>query len=109
MPQEVRVKVLFEWIPKELIKEIENGGWHFSFFGNTKYIMNKLANFGHKEFYENNKINNKENIDNCIKNNISLISNKEDNPFTYISIQDNKNLPEGYERLLNDKYSLFKD
>jgi beta-1,4-mannosyl-glycoprotein beta-1,4-N-acetylglucosaminyltransferase len=108
MPQELRVKVLFEWIPKELIKEIENGGWHFSFFGNSKTIANKLENYCHQEFNKK-EIKNKENIDNCIKNNISFITNKEDNPFTYISIQDNKNLPEGYERLLNDKYSLFKD
>ena len=29
---------------------IHNGGWHLSYFGNEKFIKNKLENFSHQEF-----------------------------------------------------------
>ena len=29
---------------------IQNGGWHFSFFGDINFIRNKLKNFSHQEF-----------------------------------------------------------
>jgi len=32
------------------IKNIENGGWHFSYFGTPEFISNKIKNFSHQEF-----------------------------------------------------------
>lgn len=29
---------------------LENGGWHFSFLGDTKHVLNKLQNYAHSEF-----------------------------------------------------------
>jgi len=31
-------------------EKIENGGWHFSFLGNTKHVFNKIKNYAHSEF-----------------------------------------------------------
>jgi len=33
---------------------IPNGGWHLSYFGDTLFIKNKLENFAHQEFNNNN-------------------------------------------------------
>ena len=33
---------------------IKNGGWHLSYFGDTKFIKNKIENFAHQEFNNNN-------------------------------------------------------
>ena len=32
------------------LPSIENGGWHFSYFGNPKDIINKLESFSHQEY-----------------------------------------------------------
>jgi beta-1,4-mannosyl-glycoprotein beta-1,4-N-acetylglucosaminyltransferase len=71
---------------------IKNGGWHFSYFGDIKFIMNKINNFSHQE-YNNNNYNNKNIIEQKIKNKESLFN---DTKFEYIKIEDNKNLPENY-------------
>ena len=48
-------------------KVIENGGWHFSWLGNINFIRKKLESFSHTEL-NNDKINNANYIDTCIKN-----------------------------------------
>lgn len=37
----------FNYIPG--IKELEHGGWHFTYLGNTDFAVNKLRNFAHAE------------------------------------------------------------
>ena len=37
---------------------INNGGWHLSYFGNEKFIKNKIENFGHQEYNHNKFTNN---------------------------------------------------
>ena len=32
------------------LKVIKNSGWHLSYFGDEKFIKNKLENFGHQEY-----------------------------------------------------------
>lgn len=79
---------------------IRNGGWHFSYFGDVKFIQNKIRNFSHQEF-NNEKYLNEEQIKNQIDNSSDLFC-RNDN-FYYCSIENNRYLPEGYEQLL--KYS----
>jgi beta-1,4-mannosyl-glycoprotein beta-1,4-N-acetylglucosaminyltransferase len=33
---------------------IQNGGWHLSYFGDSNFIKNKIENFAHQEFNNNN-------------------------------------------------------
>ena len=57
------------------LPSIENGGWHFSYFGNPKDIINKLESFSHQE-YNHPKIKNTENILNCIQNKINILDGR---------------------------------
>jgi beta-1,4-mannosyl-glycoprotein beta-1,4-N-acetylglucosaminyltransferase len=75
-----------------------NSGWHLSYFGDAKFIKNKLQEFSHQE-YNNNFYTNENNIENKIKNNIDLF-NRSYVPIKYISIDDNKYLPPLYEKYL---------
>jgi len=43
------------------------GGWHFSYFGDEKYIINKIKSFSHQE-YNNLEYTNPEKIKELIKN-----------------------------------------
>jgi len=45
----------------------ESGGWHFSYFGDIKYIINKIQSFSHQE-YNNDKYTNPQKIKELIKN-----------------------------------------
>ncbi len=79
---------------------IEKGGWHFSYFGNTDFIKNKIKNFAHQElnksiFLDDTYINDK--INKCMDlygRNFECIK---------INIEDNTYLPENYS-----KYKIFK-
>jgi beta-1,4-mannosyl-glycoprotein beta-1,4-N-acetylglucosaminyltransferase len=75
-----------------------NSGWHLSYFGDAKFIKNKLLEFSHQE-YNNNFYTNEDNIENKIKNNVDLF-NRSYVPIKYISIDDNKYLPPLYEKYL---------
>lgn len=44
-----------------------SGGWHFSYFGDVDYIINKIKSFSHQE-YNNEKYTNAEIIKDLIKN-----------------------------------------
>jgi beta-1,4-mannosyl-glycoprotein beta-1,4-N-acetylglucosaminyltransferase len=48
---------------------IENGGWHFSFFGEQDKIINKIESFAHTE-YDKNEYKSYENILSRIQNGI---------------------------------------
>lgn len=75
---------------------ISNGGWHFSYFGNTDFIVNKIRNFCHYNWFENLTTDEiKERIQSgkflIDLNFIELIK---------IPIEKNTYLPPGYEILL---------
>ena len=73
---------------------IKNGGWHLSYFGDSKFIKNKIENFSHQEF-NNNNFTNIQNIEENI-NNCKDIYNRDDNKIEYILIKDNSYLPPQY-------------
>jgi GR25 family glycosyltransferase involved in LPS biosynthesis len=84
--EEIRQNMSFEIIP--------NAGWHLSYFGNEKFIKNKIENFGHQEvnledFTNENKISSR------IKNKLDLY----DRPISIINIEikDNIYLPPKYD------------
>lgn len=76
---------------------ISPGGWHFSYFGNAEWIMQKIRSFSHQE-YNNPQFVNKEKIDKAIEQGIDLFDRGID--FQVVPIQENKYLPKNYEILL---------
>ena len=94
--QDIRVKFL----PTINTYHIQRGGWHFSWYGDADFIINKIKNFAHQEF-NNEKYLNKEILNNYIKNNISFVEpNKLHGGTKYISFEENNYLPHNYEMLL---------
>jgi hypothetical protein len=77
----------FRMYNTNLIKN--NGGWHLSYFGNRKFIENKIKNFSHAEFDNEEIINN---IDDKIARHIDLYGRK-DTEILYIKKSDNTYLP----------------
>lgn len=77
---------------------INNGGWHFSYFGDENFIINKLESFSHQEF-NNSYYKDKNRIKEMIKSNRDLFERNE-LVYNYIEPKDNTYLPEGYEELL---------
>ena len=65
------------------VSTIENGGWHFSFLGNTEEIKDKISAWAHREF-NISEINNKENIEDAINNARDVL--KRDIPFSIVQI-----------------------
>lgn len=78
---------------------IQNGGWHFSYFGDVNFITNKIRNFAHQE-HNNNYILNPERILTQINNSSDLFE-RNDTKFRFIDIKDNNYLPKNYKDLLN--------
>lgn len=81
---------------------IENAGWHLSYFGDAKFIKNKIENFSHQElnldtFTDVNKI--KERIENG-----KDLYDRDNNNIQQIAISDNTNLPVLYETYLTKFY-----
>ena len=77
---------------------IKNAGWHLSYFGNEKFIKNKLENFSHQEF---NKIEFTD--EKLIKERINNGNDLFDRPTSIINmpIEDNDNLPPDYDIYLH--------
>lgn len=82
---------------------IFNGGWHLSYFGDNKFIQNKIINFSHQEFNSSEYINLK-NIQEHIDNSNDLFNRN--NPIQKISVYENNYLPPDYESGLK-KFILF--
>jgi beta-1,4-mannosyl-glycoprotein beta-1,4-N-acetylglucosaminyltransferase len=82
---------------------IKNAGWHLSYFGNEKFIKNKLENFSHQE-YNNPDITDEKKIQEQIKNSKDLFNRP--NSIITIPIEDNDNLPPDYNIYLKNFYSL---
>jgi hypothetical protein len=87
-------------------KIIENAGWHLSYFGDEKFIKNKIQNFGHQE-YNNDKFTNEEKIKEIINKQTDLY----DRPCSIINIEieDNDNLPLKYDIYLKNFYKTNND
>lgn len=78
---------------------IKNGGWHLSYFGDSKFIKNKIEQFAHQEF-NNSTFTDLEHIDICIKNSTDLYK-RDSNKIQKISIKDNTYLPPYYDVFLS--------
>jgi beta-1,4-mannosyl-glycoprotein beta-1,4-N-acetylglucosaminyltransferase len=78
--------------------KIQNGGWHLSYFGDSKFISNKIKNFSHQE-YNKNIFTDTNSIEKKIKNSEDLFDRK-DNNFKRIPISENVFLPSEYEKYL---------
>jgi beta-1,4-mannosyl-glycoprotein beta-1,4-N-acetylglucosaminyltransferase len=72
------------------------GGWHLSYFGDEKFISNKIKNFSHQE-YNSDKYTNEQSIAERMKQGVNLFDDKK---FEYIPVDKNTNLPPKYEFLL---------
>ena len=82
-------------------RRISNGGWHFSYFGDIKYIKNKIQNIAHQEFNKpeyliDEKI--KTQIKNC--DDLFFRDNKRTHDFYRENIEDNDFLPTYYKDLI---------
>jgi beta-1,4-mannosyl-glycoprotein beta-1,4-N-acetylglucosaminyltransferase len=77
---------------------IENGGWHFSYFGDIKMIQNKLMHFAHQEF-NTDEFTSEENIKEAIANHRDLFK-RDGIDYEFVDIKDNSYLPKNYKMLL---------
>lgn len=89
-PQEIRCSNPFP--------NLADGGWHLSYFGDKTFIKNKIKEFSHQEL-NNNIYTNDEYIEYKIKNNQDLFD-RQYVPTRYISTNENKNLPDLYDKYL---------
>ena len=80
------------------IPSIVNAGWHLSFFGDEDFIVNKLENFSHQE-YNNNNYKDKEKIKSKIKDCQDLFGRNK-SQFKYIALNKNPFLPPEYHKYL---------
>ena len=101
VPQNVRL-VPHDILSKSSYHIIENGGWHLSYFGDEKFIKNKLENFAHQEF-NTEYFKNERRIKECIENNTDLF-NRTDTTIEYIPLEKNNNLPTKHEIYLRKFY-----
>jgi beta-1,4-mannosyl-glycoprotein beta-1,4-N-acetylglucosaminyltransferase len=76
-------------------------GWHFSYFGGVEFIKNKIKNFAHQEYNNDNYLDDKK-IEQQIKNCDDLFfrNNKDNHNFKRVEICDNDYLPENHHMLL---------
>ena len=79
---------------------IVGAGWHLSYFGNEKFIKNKLENFSHQE-YNKTEFTNEKQIEERIKNKSDLFGRNGIN-MTNIPIRENTNLPSLYDKYLTN-------
>ena len=83
---------------------IPNGGWHLSYFGDVKFIQNKLQQFGHVE-YSGEEYTNETYITNHIRKGQSIFDSNDDN-IIKLPIRSNRNPPLLFHIFLT-KYILY--
>ena len=81
------------------IENLNNGGWHLSYFGNVEFIKNKIMNFAHQKL-NNEYVLNDARIIRQMQNNCDLFERNEHNP-QYIDIESNTYLPKKYKDFLH--------
>lgn len=69
-------------------ESIKNAGWHFSYFGNTEHIIQKVKSFAHREYNNEETMSH---IEERIKEGKDLFG-RLDQPFKTVELQ--KNLPQ---------------
>ena len=79
-------------------KRIKNAGWHLSYFGDEKFIKDKLQNFSHQE-YNKVEFTDEKLIKERIKNGeqYGMVDVKYGDKLIHIPIIDNDNLPPQYD------------
>lgn len=90
-PQRMRMATF-----EESCKEIERGGWHFSYFGPPEFIRNKIENFAHQEF-NSEEFKDIERIKSRVGKRENIF---DDQKFEFIEPSENPYLPAGYQKLL---------
>jgi len=81
------------------VRIIENGGWHFSYFGDERFIQNKLLNASHQE-YNKPHITDLNKIKKCVEERKDIFQ-RERIEFNHVPIDKNNFLPVNYDILLN--------
>ena len=80
---------------------VNNGGWHLSYFGDSKFIKNKIEQFSHQE-YNNDNYTSIEKIEERVNNFSDLYDRNNDIvKIVKISTKDNHYLPPEYEKYLS--------
>jgi beta-1,4-mannosyl-glycoprotein beta-1,4-N-acetylglucosaminyltransferase len=77
---------------------IKKGGWHLSYFGDINFIKNKVKNFAHQEYNNDNILNDKHLTESIEKGKVFFPYNQ--SSIVKINISDNKYLPKNYKILL---------
>lgn len=77
------------------------GGWHFTFFGNVTFAIEKIKSFAHDEYNKDNFLN-PEHIKLKIENKEDLFNRPHEN-FYHIEIEDNEFLPFNYRDILDNE------
>jgi beta-1,4-mannosyl-glycoprotein beta-1,4-N-acetylglucosaminyltransferase len=87
--------------------KIENAGWHLSYFGDSKFIKNKIENFSHQEL-NNDNFTNIDKINKRLENFSDIFDRDHEihNKVIKISVKDNNRLPYDYEKYLQ-KFIVF--
>ncbi len=94
--QQIRNKRAANGIDKVPI--IQNGGWHFSYFGGIDFIKNKIKNFAHQEFNNEIYVNN-DHLEHCIESGKDLF-NRPGSSWAKTCINKDTYLPKNYQILL---------
>lgn len=84
----------------------KDGGWHFSYFGNAKKSLEKIRNFSHQEY--NNENITEEHIQNCINLKIDLFHrelNKISPSCLSRNFQNTKCVPQRIQKELNEFFN----
>jgi len=79
---------------------IPNAGWHLSYFGSPKMIINKLKNFAHSEYSEVYGLDDDERVRDIINNGHDLIERSgEKVKFIHVPTENNPRLPPNYKTI----------
>lgn len=78
---------------------VHDGGWHLSYFGNPKMIINKLKNFAHAELSHMYSTNDEERVMGIIKDCKDIVG-RPDVPLVHIPVESNPRLPPNYRTIL---------
>lgn len=83
----------------QVLNITNKAGWHLSYFGDIKFIINKIKNFCHQEHNKEEFLDEKR-LENIIKNGEDLFDR--DMKLSYIKFEDNNYLPNNYKLLLKN-------
>ena len=109
-PKAVRFSYMFHTLPNTLRfgptgPVIQNAGWHLSYFGNPKMIINKLKNFAHDEISELYSYEDEQRIIDVIKNRQDIggandVTGRPKLNLEHVPTENNPRLPPGYQTIL---------